>query len=103
MERHRARLLPDLSRARRDAITGEATRWQVACDSGNVKVHAFCPVCGTPVYLSFVSMPDLIAVHAGSLDDPDRFMPQALTYSVRGLAWDAIDPSLQAFERMPSG
>jgi hypothetical protein len=35
--------------------------------------------------------------------DPDRFMAQVLTHSVRGLAWDAIDPSLQAFERMPSG
>jgi hypothetical protein len=30
-------------------------------------------------------------------------VPQVLTYSVRGQAWDAIDPSLQAFERMPSG
>jgi hypothetical protein len=29
-----------------------------------------------------------------------RFAPQVLTYGVRGLAWDAIDPSLQAFERM---
>jgi hypothetical protein len=83
--------------------TGEATRRQVACDSGNVKVHAFCPVCGTPVYLSFVAMPDLIAVHAGSLDDPDRFVPQVLTYGARGLMWDAVDPSLQAFQRMPSG
>ena len=83
-------------------IAGEAAHWQVACDNGNVKVHAFCPVCGTPVYLSFVAMPDLIAVHAGSLDDPERFVPQALTYRVRGLAWDDIDPSLHAFERMPS-
>ena len=51
-------------------ITGEATHWEVAGDSGNVKSHAFCPVCGTPVYLRFAAMPDLIAVHAGSLDDP---------------------------------
>ena len=85
------------------AITGEATHWEVAGDSGNVKVHAFCPVCGTPVYLRFAAMPELIAVHAGSLDEPGRFAPQVLTYSVRGLAWDAIDPSLQAFERMPPG
>lgn len=83
------------------AITGEATHWEVAGDSGNVKVHAFCPVCGTPVFLRFAAMPELIAVHAGSLDEPGRFAPQVLTYSVRGLAWDAIDPSLQAFERMP--
>jgi hypothetical protein len=48
-------------------------------------------------------MPDLIAVHAGSLDEPGRFAPQMLTYRVRGLAWDTIDPSLPAFERMPPG
>lgn len=35
------------------------------------------------------------------LDLVRKFAPQMLTYSVRGLAWDAIDPSLQAFERMP--
>jgi hypothetical protein len=46
-------------------------------------------------------MPDLIAVPAGSLDEPDRFVPQLLTYRVRGPAWDSIDPSLPAVERMP--
>jgi len=45
---------------------------------------------------------DLIAVHAGSLDEPGRFVPQVLTYGVRGPAWDSVDPSLQAFERMPT-
>ena len=83
------------------AITGAATHWEVAGDSGNVKTHAFCPICGTPVFLRFAAMPDLIAVPAGSLDEPGRFAPQALTYAVHGLAWDATDPSLLAFERMP--
>jgi hypothetical protein len=72
----------------------------VAGDSGNDKIHAFCPTCGTPVYLTFTAMPELIAVHATSLDDPSQFNPQALTYSIRGYAWDRIDPSLQKFERM---
>ncbi|WP_367897938.1 GFA family protein [Leptospira sp. WS58.C1] len=84
-------------------ITGEASHWEVKGDSGNVKVHSFCPVCGTPVYLRFVAMPDLIAVHAGSLDEPDRFAPHALTYNVRGFVWDTIDPSLKTFDKMPSG
>lgn len=82
-------------------ITGAAKEWQVVAASGNVKVHAFCPVCGTPVYLRFAAMPDLIAVAAGSLDEPARFVPQALTYRASGMAWDAIDPALRAFERMP--
>lgn len=83
------------------AITGEATQWAVTGASGNVKVHAFCPVCGTPVYLQFGAMPELIAVPAASLDEPGCFAPHVLTYSVQGLAWDAINPELQAFEQMP--
>jgi hypothetical protein len=83
-------------------ISGEAKHWEVVADNGNVKSHAFCPVCGTPVYLRFAAMPDLIAIPAGSLDEPARFAPHALTYSIRGLAWDSIDPALKAFERMPT-
>jgi hypothetical protein len=83
------------------AIAGAARSWRVAGDSGNDKSHAFCPTCGAPVYLTFAAMPDLIAVHAASLDDPGLFNPQALTYAVRGLAWDWIDANLPKFERMP--
>jgi hypothetical protein len=83
-------------------ITGSASHWEVAGDSGNLKSHAFCPVCGTQVYLTFAAMPDFIAVPATSLDDPSRFEPQVLTYRVGALPWDRMDPSLQAFERMPT-
>ncbi|MGO4573938.1 GFA family protein [Microvirga sp. 2TAF3] len=83
-------------------IDGEAATWRVAGDSGNEKVHAFCPACGTPVYLTFAAMPDLIAIHAASLDDPSRFEPKAVTYTVRGHAWASLDPSLQKFQRMPA-
>ena len=70
-------------------------------DSGAEKLHAFCPVCGTPVYLTFVAMPELFTVTAASLDDPGLFAPQALTYAIGGQPWDRIDPALPAFERMP--
>lgn len=82
-------------------ISGEATTWHVAADSGNEKAHAFCPTCGTPVYLTFLAMPDVIAIHAASLDDPSRFNPRAVTYGIRGPAWDRTDPSLQTFDKMP--
>ena len=84
------------------AITGKAKIWRVKGDSGNEKAHAFCPTCGAPVFLTFAAMPDLIAVHAASLEDPGLFEPQAVTYAVRGLAWDTMD-ALPRFERMPSG
>ena len=63
--------------------------------------HAFCPTCGSPVYLSFSAMPDLFTIHAASLDDPGRFQPQAVTYGMRGHGWDALDPAIPKFEKMP--
>ena len=82
-------------------ISGEISRWRVAGDSGNEKINGFCPTCGSPVFLTFAAMPELIAVHAASLDDPQLFAPQALTYASRALPWDRMDPALMAFERMP--
>ena len=82
-------------------ISGQPSTWRMIADSGNEKIQAFCPTCGTPVYVTFVAMPEVTAINATSLDDPGQFNPQAVTYTVRGHAWDTIDPVLQPFERMP--
>ena len=84
------------------AVSGRATKWSVVGDSGNVKHYAFCPTCGAPAYLTFAAMPDLIAVPVASLDEPGRFLPQALTYASRGHDWDHVDPALPAFAGMPT-
>jgi hypothetical protein len=82
-------------------LTGKATHWAVAGDSGNVKTRGFCPACGSPVYLTFAAMPELFTIHAASLDHPGRYQPQAVTYTVRGHGWDRVDPALRSFEKMP--
>ena len=81
-------------------LKGEARHWDIVGDSGNVKTHGFCPACGSPVYLTYAAMP-VFTVHAASLDDPGRYKPQAVTYGVRGHAWDHVDPALPKFDRMP--
>ena len=82
-------------------LTGQATHWDMVADSGNVKTCAFCPTCGSPVYLTFKAMPDLFTVHAASLDNPSRYKPQMVFYTARGYAWDHLDPALPKFEKMP--
>ena len=82
-------------------LTGTAREWLLAGDSGAEKVHGFCPTCGTPVWLTFPAAPELIAVHAGGLDDPALFRPAIATYVVRRPAWDVIDLGLTTFDRMP--
>jgi hypothetical protein len=84
-------------------LTGQATHFDMVADSGNVKTRGFCPSCGAPVYLTFAAMPDLFTIHAGSLDDASRFKPQAVTYRVRGHDWDAVDPAVPQFDKMPAG
>jgi hypothetical protein len=81
--------------------TRDAKLWDMVGDSGNVKTRAFCATCGSPVYMTFSAMPDIFTVHATSLDDPSRFKPQAVTYAVRGQAWDHLDPALTRFDKMP--
>jgi hypothetical protein len=82
-------------------LTGEAAHWEMTSDSGGTKTRGFCPACGAPVYILFKAAPDLFTVHAGSLDEPGRYQPQVVTYTVRGHAWDRLDPELPKFERMP--
>lgn len=82
-------------------ITGKAQEWQVGGDSGNLKSHGFCPICGTSVYLTFAAMPELISVAAGSLDAPETFQPKVVTYAIRGYPWDVMDPTLASFAKMP--
>lgn len=84
-------------------LSGAATHWDMVADSGNVKTRAFCPKCGSPVYVTFRANPGVLAVHAASLDDPSRYKPQFVTYAARGHAWDKLDPALPKFERMPPG
>ncbi len=80
---------------------GEATLWDMVGDSGNVKTRAFCHACGSPVFMTFSAMPEVFTVHAASLDDPGRYRPQAVTYTVRGHAWDALDRAVPRFDKMP--
>jgi len=91
-----------LSFARSDVkVSGEAGRWDMTADSGNVKTRYFCKTCGAPVYMTFAAMPDLFTIRAASLDDPGRYRPQVVTYAARGHAWDYLDPDLPKFDRMP--
>lgn len=85
------------------AITGEVGSWRVRGDKGTQKQHAFCASCGSPVYLLVPERPELVVVHAASLDEPDRFVPQAATFAASAPPWDRPDASLQVFDGMPQG
>lgn len=82
-------------------LTGEAASFDFVGDLGTVKRRVFCPVCGTPVYMLFPQMPDLIVVRAGTLDEPERYSPRVAFWAEAAQSWDPPNPTLTAFARMP--
>lgn len=85
------------------AITGTPARWEMMTDRNGVKTRNFCATCGSPVFLSFADMPDIVAIRAGTLDNPRRFTPGFVSYTARAYDWDRVDPALAAFAKMPPG
>jgi len=81
--------------------TGEPALWMTIGEGGTRKNRAFCPTCGTPVYLTFPDMPEVFVASAASLDDPQRYRPQFVMWTTAGYGWDPVDPALPRFERMP--
>jgi hypothetical protein len=64
---------------------GTATRRERR--SSPIAARSFCPRCGTPLTLAYDDRPERLALHAGTLDEPERFAP-ASHYGVEGrLAW----------------
>lgn len=82
-------------------VHGESRTWDSVGDGGTVKRRAFCPTCGAPVFMTFRDMPDLFVLRAGSLDDPERYTPQTLTWTAAARSWDRVDPDVVKFDRMP--
>lgn len=84
-------------------VRGDATRWSTTGEQGTVKSRAFCPTCGSPVYMTFPAMPDLFVVRAASLDDPGLYAPQMVLWTASAQPWDRVDPNLPTFDKMPPG
>jgi hypothetical protein len=82
-------------------VSGPVSAWSVRTETGTEKRRAFCPTCGTPVYLAFPAMPGILAVTAASLDDPGRFAPRQVTWTRTGQPWDSLPPGLTAYTQMP--
>lgn len=74
-----------------------------SADTGNIVKRGFCPNCACDMYIENSGIPDLEFLRAGSLGNPELFKPQLAVYECRRMSWDAVDPSLTAFEKMPPG
>lgn len=83
------------------SIQGEVKYYDTIGGSGRTVSRGFCPECGSPLFSKSEKMPGLIAVRAGSLDDPSQYHPHVDIYVSRAAPWDYISPSAITFPEMP--
>jgi hypothetical protein len=82
-------------------VSGQATLWDKAADSGNIVTRAFCPTCGSPLFSTNNAMPEFLFVRAASLDDPSLYKPKMVVWAKSAQGWDYTDPALPKFQKMP--
>ncbi|MES2095644.1 MAG: GFA family protein [Pseudomonadota bacterium] len=72
-------------------------------ESGTPIAREFCPSCGSPIRSVPGASPKLIAVKAGTLDQPGDFAPAMHIWTRSALPWVEIPANLPRFERGPQG
>jgi hypothetical protein len=82
---------------------GEPKLYLKTADSGNQVTRAFCPECGSTLFLRVSARPDLVAIRVGTLDDPSWFRPEADIFVASAQPWDHMDPELPKHPAYPPG
>ncbi|CCF20139.1 conserved protein of unknown function [Pseudorhizobium banfieldiae] len=82
-------------------IHGSTSAWEMTGDGGTLKRPAFCPTCGSPVFMTFPATPDIFILRPASLDQPEHYKPTLVTWTEAAQAWDHVDPTAASFPRMP--
>ena len=76
-------------------IRGEPRYHKIIGRGGNAIERGFCPNCGSPVAAKLERLPAVLALHAGSLDDPSLYRPAMDVFTASAQPWDHMNPALQ--------
>lgn len=69
--------------------------------SGQGAVRNFCAECGSMLFGTPESVPGLVTLYAGSLDDPEAFAPTDALFTRHRPAWARLAVPLVEHEGMP--
>lgn len=81
--------------------TGDLRYFDTPAESGATSSRGVCPLCGSTVLSRTTSLPELMMISAGSLDDVERFTPGMHVFTRSATSWDLMDPGLPSFPELP--
>ncbi len=68
-------------------------------DSGSTVQRFFCGNCGSPIYSAIDSMPDMVFLKTGTLDDTATFEPQFHAWCDSKQPWVTLDESVPSMAK----
>ena len=71
-------------------------------DRGHKMRRAFCPQCGSPIFIQNSAFPERRIVYASSLDDPSWYKPSRDIYVASAQPWDVMNADLPQDPHMPT-
>jgi hypothetical protein len=81
-------------------LHGTPTIYVKTADSGTKRVHAFCPVCGSPIYAtSAVPDPPVFSLRVGTLRQRAALRPRRQQWCASSLPWATSLESVEKVER----
>ena len=77
-------------------MQGKPAQYTFTLDSGDKKLCAFCPDCGSRIYHTGTDESDILIIKGGSLGEIDRIKPVGHIWTDSALEWINHE-SLQGF------
>jgi hypothetical protein len=69
------------------SIHGDLRQYIKTAESGNRRVQAFCPECGTPIYSSATESPDWVSIRLGCVRQRAELKPVAQIWFHSAMPW----------------
>jgi hypothetical protein len=83
-------------------LSGKPTEYRKTADSGNVRVQAFCPHCGTAIYATSTGdEPKAYNVRLGAVRQRNELLPRRQIFVCSQQSWVHGLNSIPKFDRMP--
>lgn len=83
-------------------MTGSVKWYGAVGESGRSKQHGFCPECGSVLFGKSEFWPGILAVYAGSLDEPKNYKPRVNIWICDAPSWACLDDRLPKVEKNPT-
>jgi hypothetical protein len=84
------------------SATGDSRAYDRVSERGEARTFHFCPRCGTTVFWTTTTSPELVAIAIGAFADPSLPAPSASFFEARRHHWLPVPDEIEHYQRFRS-